>query len=541
MAEFIKTLYHELIPALLAMSFFSFAFFAAAGDRLRGAAAKKAALGLSLAIFTASLTLYAGFDADSGAMQFVSSRAWIPSLNVNFSLGVDGLSLFMVLLATLLTPVVILSADEKTPSLAYYLSLYFLLEFTMIGTFCALDIVVFYLFWELMLVPMYLIIGAWGGQNRIGAALRFFLFTAFGSVFMLWAILWVTSYYQSINGSACFDIGRLGSLAYNFRSQCVLFWMFSLAFMVKVPLFPLHTWLPHAHVEAPTGGSVMLAAVLLKMGTYGFLRFSVPMFPDAAAHFAPAMAMLGAFGVLYGSLMSYAQTDLKKLIAYSSIAHLGAVTAGIFSLTASGVSGSIIQMINHGVSTGALFLLTGMIYERRHTKELGEFGGIAAVMPACSTAFAIVAFSSIGLPGLNGFVGEFLILAGVFSRSWAAGLLTASGVVLGAVYMLSAYERIFLGSISKKENAALGDLTNTEKACLAPLIILIFAIGIYPSFISSRIDATVRSITSFYDRPVKAPGRADAEGIHGPMPVAAPGEGGKFLNNAVKQICLKKN
>lgn len=496
MSELINILYSNLIAVLLAASLLSFGFTAAFGRRTGGAKIKKAALTFALAIFAASLGLCAGFDPALHSMQFAKSFSWIPSLNINFSVGVDGLSLFMVLLATLLTPIVILSVNENTPDIGYYLSLYFLLEFTMIGTFCAMDIILFYLFWELMLVPMYLIIGAWGGKNRIGAALRFFLFTAFGSVFMLWGILWVTSYFQNINGAACFDIRRLGSIEYNFRSQCVLFWMFSLAFMVKVPLFPFHTWLPHAHVEAPTGGSVMLAAVLLKMGTYGFLRFSIPMFPDAAAYFAPAMTLLGAFGVLYGSLMSYAQTDLKKLIAYSSIAHLGAVTAGIFSLSAAGISGSIIQMVNHGISTGALFLLTGMIYDRRHTKELGEFGGLAAVMPAYSTAFAIAAFSSIGLPGLNGFIGEFLILSGVFSKSWLSGALTASGVVIGAVYMLSAYEKIFLGSVVKKENSELADMTGAEKAGLAPLIILIFAIGIYPAFISSRIDATVKNIAA---------------------------------------------
>ncbi len=496
MTDLINLLHDNIIVVLLTMSFFSFLFTAAAGAKAKSAKIKRAALTLSFVIFIASLCLYAGFEQSNPSLQFNKSFTWIESLNINFSVGVDGLSLFMVLLATLLTLIVIAAADEKIPNFNYYISLYFLLEFTMIGTFCATDIILFYVFWELMLVPMYLIIGAWGGKNRIGAALRFFLFTAFGSVFMLWAILWAASYYQNIYGAMCFNIKSLSALAYNFRSQCILFWMFSIAFMVKVPLFPFHTWLPYAHVEAPTGGSVMLAAVLLKMGTYGFLRFSIPMFPDAAGYFAPAMMFLGALGVLYGSLVSYAQTDLKKLIAYSSVAHLGAITAGIFSLTEAGISGSIIQMINHGVSTGALFLLVGVIYERRHTKELGKFGGLAAVMPAYSTVFAIVMFSAIGLPGLNGFIGEFLILAGVFSKSWLAGALTASGVVIGAVYMLNAYEKIFLGSVTNKENSALADLGRIEKLCLAPLIALIFAIGVYPAFISSKIETTVKKIAA---------------------------------------------
>ncbi len=500
MIELIDVFYENLIIVLLALSFLSFVFMAAAGSFVSVRKIKKSALMLSLVIFAASLCLYTGFNGAAGASaQFAKSYDWIEPIGIKFSVFIDGLSLFMVLLSTLLTFVVIASVKLNMPHLNYYLSMYFLLEFTMIGTFCAADIVLFYIFWEAMLVPMYLIIGAWGGVNRIGAALRFFLFTAFGSVFMLWAIIWVCSYYYNINGAACFDIKELSSIHYNLRSQFILFWMFSLAFMIKVPLFPFHTWLPHAHVEAPTGGSVMLAAVLLKMGAYGFLRFSIPMFPDAASYFAPVMMFLGAAGVLYGSLVSYAQTDLKKLIAYSSIAHLGAVTAGIFSLTGAGISGSLVQMINHGISTGALFLLTGIIYERRHTRELGEFGGLAAVMPLYSTVFAIVMFSSIGLPGLNGFIGEFLILSGVFSRSWAAGFLTASGVIAGAVYMLSAYEKMFLGGITDKKNSALTDIDFIEKFCLMPLIILIFAIGIYPGFITSKIEASARKTAAVFE------------------------------------------
>ncbi|HNY12932.1 MAG TPA: NADH-quinone oxidoreductase subunit M, partial [Candidatus Wallbacteria bacterium] len=394
-------------------------------------------------------------------------------------------------------------------NLKYYISLYFLLEFTMLGALVATDMVLFYMFWELMLIPMYLIIGCWGGPNRIHAAVKFFLYTVFGSVFMLWAIFWVVSYHQGINGVITFDISELSKLVIDPVSQRILFCFFSIAFMIKVPLFPFHTWLAHAHVEAPTGGSVILAAVLLKMGTYGFLRFSIPMFPGAAAEFAPYMMFLGAFGVFYGACMSYAQTDLKKLIAYSSVSHLGAITAGIFALNAQGVSGSIIQMINHGISTGALFILAGVIYERRHSRELSEFGGLAKCMPLYSTLFAIAAFSSIGLPGLNGFIGEFLILLGAFGSSWALGFLTATGIIMGAVYMLMVYERMFLGKINKAENERLPDLSFSEKFGLAPLIVLMFAIGIYPSFITNKIEKSVVSISAPFSKKITAGSRLD--------------------------------
>ena len=495
----------NIITVLLSMSLLAAIVTALFSDTASGEKIKSSAFIMASAIFIASLYIYFNFDANSPALQFAVKYKWISSLNINYGVGIDGLSLFLVLLTTLLTPIVIVTIDTGAfKNLKYYIALYFLLEFTMLGALVATDMVLFYAFWELMLIPMYLIIGCWGGPNRIHAAVKFFLYTVFGSVFMLWAIFWVVSYHQSVNGSASFDIYELSKLVFDPVSQRVLFCFFSIAFMIKVPLFPFHTWLAHAHVEAPTGGSVILAAVLLKMGTYGFLRFSIPMFPQAAAEFAPYMMFLGAFGVFYGAIMSYAQTDLKKLIAYSSVSHLGAVTAGIFVLNAQGISGSVIQMINHGISTGALFLLVGVIYERRHSRELSEFGGLAGCMPLYSTLFAVATFSSIGLPGLNGFIGEFLILLGAFGSSWTLGFLSATGVILGAVYMLMVYERMFLGKITKTENERLADLNFSEKLGLAPLIILMFAIGIYPSFITNKIEKAVVAVSAPFAKKITA-------------------------------------
>lgn len=505
MEKIFETLSHNFISALLLGTLASGFVMALAPQTAAHFRVKRAAFAMACAVFMASLYLYFNFDTCSAAMQFAEKRAWIPGLNAFYSVGVDGLSLFLVLLTTFLTPIVVLATNAgDTRNLSYYFSLFFFLEFTMIGALVARDALLFYLFWELMLVPMYLIIGVWGGPDRVRATIKFLLYTIFGSVFMLWGLFWMVSYHNIAAGRLTFDIAELAAVNIEPAAQKVLFLLFGIAFMVKIPVFPFHTWLPHAHVEAPTGGSVILAAVLLKMGAYGLLRFSIPMFPAAAAEFSVPMMALGAFGVVYGAMMSYAQTDLKKLVAYSSVSHMGAIVTGIFALNAAGVTGAIVQMTSHGVSTGALFLLVGAIYERRHTRAIGEFGGLAAVMPVYSTIFAIVTFSSIGLPGLNGFVGEFLILLGAFGASPAVASVAALGVVLGAVYMLTVYEKVFLGKMTKKENEKLPDLRFSERMALTALIVAILAVGVYPGFVTSRIERGVMALVAPFEKPASA-------------------------------------
>lgn len=496
MQDFFNVLYQHIISVILLTTLASGIVTALFPSKTPEHKLKSVCLIFSGIIFVLSLILYFQFNCNYAGLQFCEKMPWIPSLNINYSVGVDGISLFLVLLTTFMIPLVTLSINTKTAALKYYFALYFFLEFTMLGTFFANDLVLFYVFWELMLIPMYMLIGIWGGPNRIYATVKFFIYTFFGSIFMLFGLIWVITYFYNANGFFSFEISELAAFPFSLVTQNFLFWLFAVAFMIKVPVFPFHTWLPHAHVEAPTGGSVILAAVLLKMGTYGLLRFCLPMFPDASNKFAILMTFLGAFAVLYGALMSYAQTDLKKLIAYSSVSHMGVIIAGIFALNHYGISGAIVQMINHGLSTGALFLLAGVIYERRHTREISEFGGLAKVMPLYSTIFMIVTFSSIGLPGLNGFIGEFLILLGAFKFSWPLALLTSTGVIFGAVYMLYAYEKIFLGQITNEKNSALNDLTFIEKASLAPILIFIFVIGVYPSFITAATDAAVKNISS---------------------------------------------
>lgn len=414
-------------------------------------------------------------------------------LQIRFHLGADGLSMAMLLLTTFLTPLALLSTWKAIQERVKGFMLFFLLlETGMMGVFLALDMVLFYIFWEFTLVPMYFLIGIWGGERRIYATIKFFLFTMAGSVLMLLAIL-----YMGLNAGT-FSLPELISMRGNFGSlQIWLFAAFAVAFAIKVPMWPLHSWLPDAHVEAPTAGSVILAGVLLKMGSYGFLRFNLPLFPEATRTLAPWMAGLAVIGIIYGAIVAFRQTDVKKLVAYSSVSHLGFVMLGIFSLTPQGISGAILQMINHGLSTGALFLLVGYLYERRHTRQLDAFGGLWKVVPFLGALMLIITLSSAGLPGLNGFVGEFTILAGAFSSpvlsKWFAGI-SALGVILAAVYLLFMFEKVFLGPVKHAENNRLADLSFREAFILAPILAFVFAIGIFPQPIFDLIQPSVETL-----------------------------------------------
>jgi len=453
-------------------------------------------LGTAVVTFGASLWLLAQFEAGRGDMQLLVDQPWfqLGRLAVHFQLGVDGISLMMVLLTTLLTPIAILSTWKAVEErVKLFMVFFLLLETGMLGVFLALDLVLFFLFWEFTLIPMYFLIGVWGGARCIYAAVKFFLFTMAGSIFMMAGILYLA------NAAGSFSLLELAANRAAFAGAGLwLFLAFGLAFAIKVPMFPLHTWLPDAHVEAPTAGSVILAAVLLKMGAYGFIRFNLSLFPEAAVQLAPYMAALAVAGIIYGAAVAYAQKDLKKLVAYSSVSHMGFVILGIFALNAQGVSGAVLQMVNHGISTGALFLFVGMLYERRHTRDLAAFGGLWKVMPVLAALTLIITLSSAGLPGLNGFVGEFTILLGAFGSDvlgtfWFAGL-AAVGVVLAAAYLLKMFEKVFLGPVTLEENKGLLDLNAREIITLLPLLVLMFVIGIFPNLLLNIINPTVEHI-----------------------------------------------
>ncbi len=449
----------------------------------------------SIITFIVSILLYAGFDPVAHPMQFEFKRDWIASLGISFHMGIDGISLLLIVLTTLLTILAILcSWNSITTNIkGYYISL-LLLTTGMIGVFCSLDLFLFYVFWEVMLIPMYFIIGLWGGPRRIYAAIKFVLFTMFGSLLMLVAILYLVFEYNTYAGQYSFNMLELMKMPIAPNVQMWLFAAFALAFAIKVPLFPLHTWLPDAHVEAPTAGSVILAGVLLKLGTYGFIRICIPIFPDATVAFTPYISVLAIIAIIYGALVAMVQKDVKSLVAFSSVSHMGFVMLGLFALNMQALSGSVLQMINHGISTGALFLIVGMIYERRHTRLISDFGGLAKVMPAFSAAFMIVTLSSIGLPLTNGFVGEFLILLGVFKENQVYGILATTGVIFSACYMLWMYQRVVFGKVTDPENEKLTDLTMREKIILAPLIALIFLIGVYPKPLLEILEPSIRQI-----------------------------------------------
>ncbi len=453
------------------------------------------ALLFMLVDFALSIVLYFNFDVGSAAMQFVEKRVWVANWGISYFMGIDGISLFLVLLTTLLGPIVIVASwNDIQDRVKEFLICLLFLQVGMIGVFVSLDLFLFYVFWEIMLIPMYLLIGIWGNPaRRLYAAIKFVLYTIVGSLLMLVAILALYIMAGKSTGVYTFDLLQLYQFHVPSYAQFWMFLAFFLAFAIKVPMFPFHTWLPDAHTEAPTVGSVVLAAVLLKMGTYGFIRYAIPLFPNAALELTWYICLLAVIGVIYGAWVAMVQLDVKRLVAFSSVSHLGFVVLGMFALTVQGVEGSIIQMINHGLSTGALFLIVGMIYERRHTRLIAEFGGISKVMPLFAVFFMIFTLSSIGLPGLNGFIGEFLVLVGTFKVFPWFAVFAASGVIFAAVYMLWMYQRVMFGELTNPKNYNLKDLSAREVAVLVPLLIFVVWIGVYPNTFLAPMEPSVKN------------------------------------------------
>ena len=451
--------------------------------------ARWAALWTSLIVLALSLVLWAKFDPRDAGFQFVENVPWLADYGVGYKLGVDGISVLFVLLSTVLTPVCILASWESvTKNVREYMFAFLFMETMLVGLFCALDFVVFYMFFEGVLIPMYLIIGVWGGPRRVYAAVKFFLYTLTGSVLMLLALL--AMWHQA--GTT--DISVLLHTHFPVTMQGWLFFAFLASFAVKVPMWPVHTWLPDAHVEAPTAGSVILAGVLLKMGAYGFLRFSVPMLPEASAHYAPLIYTLSIVAVIYTSLVALAQEDMKKLIAYSSVAHMGVVTIGIFTFNVQGIQGALYQMLSHGFVSAALFLIVGVVYDRMHTREIARYGGLADRMPGYGLVFMIFLLATVGLPGTSGFIGEFLVIVGAMQVNFWLAFLGGMGMILGVAYMLYLYRRIIFGRLTKEDLRNILDLSPREWAVFAPLIVLTFWMGVYPSSFSSFWDASVASM-----------------------------------------------
>src|SRR5262245_34227537 len=445
--------------------------------------------------FLVSVPLWFRYDPAGSTWQFVERADWIATIGASYYLGVDGFSVLLILLTTLMGAIAVLSSwTAITERVKEFYIFMLVLQTGMLGAFVSLDFLLFFLFWEVMLVPMYFLIGIWGGGRRLYSAIKFFIYTLVGSVVMLLGILALYFHNYAATGTPSFDIGQFQQMSVPFALQKWIFLAFFLGFAIKVPMFPFHTWLPDAHTDAPTAGSVILAAVLLKMGTYGFLRFSLPILPDASRHFVPMMVLLSIIGIVYGALVALAQKDWKRLVAYSSVSHMAVVMLGMFALNPVGITGSIVQQLNHGISTGALFLLVGVVYERRHTREISEYGGLSKVMPVYAAVFLVMTMSSIGLPTLNGFIGEFLILQGVFvvSKVWAA--FAASGVVLGAAYMLYLYQRTMFGKVENPKNERLLDMGQREFATFAPLLILAVWMGIYPAPFLRRLEKSVQHI-----------------------------------------------
>ena len=492
--------------------------------------------------FLLSLPLWFAFDASGPQFQFGERYSWIPSIGVEYNIAMDGISLLLILMTTLLGFIAILSSWKAVTERVkqYYVFLLFL-QTGMLGVFVALDFFLFYVFWEVMLVPMYFLIGVWGGARKLYAAIKFFLYTLVGSVLMLLGILALYFAHHAATGEYTFDLLRLMETSYASGLQFWVFLAFFVGFAIKVPMFPFHTWLPDAHVEAPTAGSVILAGVLLKMGTYGFVRFSIPLLPEASRDAVWWVATLAIIGIIYGALVALVQKDWKSLVAYSSVSHLGFVMLGIFALNTLGLEGGILQMINHGLSTGGLFLLVGIMYEQRHTREIAAYGGIAKVVPVYAAMFLVIALASMGLPMLNGFIGEFLILQGIFQVNWIYAAFAVSGIVLGAAYLLWLYQRLMFGKLDREENRALVDVTRRENATLIPIVALCIFIGVYPkpfldklavpvANIVERLDPTAGQTASAEATGAPADDERDAEEGAGDIP---PAEGGTPLSDGI--------
>jgi NADH-quinone oxidoreductase subunit M len=464
------------------------------GDRPdREGVVRVVALAVSLVVFAATLYLWWAFNPADPEFQLVERHAWLPQFGITYHLGVDGVSLFLIVLTGFLTPLALLSSWESIHKNVKQFSFFMLaLETAMLGVFVSLDLFLFYLFWDAMLIPMYFLIGIWGYERRIYAAVKFILYTMAGSVLMLIAIIGLAWAHSTATGQGpSFDLLDLYGLHLSWGMEMWFFLAFTVAFAIKVPLFPFHTWLPDAHVEAPTAGSVILAGVLLKMGTYGLLRFSFPLFPSAAHYFAPSLAILAIVGIVYGALVAMVQPDMKKLVAYSSVSHLGFVVLGLCALNVNGVQGAVYQMLNHGVSTGGLFMIVGMLSDRRHTRLIAEFGGLKAVVPRLVGAFLLITLASIALPGMNGFIGEFLILLGAFRAHPRMTAVAATGVILSAVYMLWMFQRVNYGTVTNEKNRGLRDLTGREWAMMAPTIAMCIFMGVAPNFFLKPMEASV--------------------------------------------------
>jgi NADH-quinone oxidoreductase subunit M len=488
---------------------------------------RRIALAASVAEFAISLFLLRGFDSSNASYQFQEIREWMPLWNIHYHVGVDGISLFLVLLTTFLTPLAILCSWESIrENVKGFFIAILVIETAMIGVFVSLDLFLFFLFWELTLIPMYFMIGIWGHERRVYAAIKFILYTMFGSILMLVAILWLYNLSGTAGSPPTFDLMAIqnllqsGQVIIPANTELLLFGAFFLAFAIKVPLFPLHTWLPDAHTEAPTAGSVILAGVMLKLGTYGILRFCLPLFPDAAHRMAPLIGVLAIIGIVYGALVATMQTDLKRLVAYTSVSHLGFVVLGLFAFNTISIQGAIYQMLNHGVSTGALFLGVGMLYDRRHTHEIKQFGGLATPMPVLMSFFLFICLSSLALPPLNGFIGEFLILIGTFPNHHAWAAWASSGAVLSAIYLLWAYQRVALGEVTVEKNRTLPDASRRERVILATMAVAILFMGVASPLFTRRMQASTDSLLQQMNRaenamhPLAVP--------HGAQPITIP-------------------